>query len=130
MMWKRGFILLWILANEGIEEAELLEGIRKQLSTIDDDLEQLLRDLLAENIAEERENGLYITENAKPLLKLMLNAEDNTRMVFSEYMDENGNTIRGIRSYNMAYKNGDKILYDFFGEYETYKLIRDKINAK
>lgn len=128
-MWRRGFILLWILANEGIEEAELLEGIRKQLSAIDDDLEQLLKDLLAENIVEER-NGLYITENAKPLLKLMLNADDNTRMVFSEYTDENGNTIRGIRSYNMAYKNGDKILYDFFGEYETYKLIRDKMNAK
>lgn len=129
-MWRRGFILLWILANEGIEEAELLEGIRKQLSAIDDDLEQLLKDLLTENIVEERENGLYITENAKPLLKLMLNADDNTRMVFSEYTDENGNTIRGIRSYNMAYKNGDKILYDFFGEYETYKLIRDKMNAK
>lgn len=126
-MWKRGFILLWILANEGIKEGELVAGVQKQLQDVEENLNELVSSLLEEHYIEKRDDKLYMTDFAKKYIDLILDNEDSARFVFSEYIDKNGNKVKGIRSYNLAYSNNDVILYDFYGDFKTYKTFRDTL---
>lgn len=128
-MWERGYLLLWIKANQGRTWSDIERDLAKYLNHFKINFRKTeLDELKQRHLVAEKDGMLNISELGNKLCDELVKQNRSIRLVFSEFGD-NGEILKGIRSYIKALKNNDKVLYDFSGKYEQFKKMNNRLKG-
>ena len=128
-MWERGYLLLWIKANQGRSWSDIERDLDKYLNHFKINFRKTeLDELKQRHLVAEKDGMLNISELGNKLCDELVKQNRSIRLVFSEFGD-NGENLKGIRSYIKALKNNDKVLYDFSGKYEQFKKMNNRLKG-
>lgn len=128
-MWERGYLLLWIKANQGRSWSDIERDLDKYLNHFKINFRKTeLDELKQRHLVAEKDGMLNISELGNKLCDELVKQNRSIRLVFSEFGD-NGEILKGIRSYIKALKNNDKVLYDFSGKYEQFKKMNNRLKG-
>ena len=128
-MWEIGYLLLWIKANQGRSWSDIERDLDKYLSHFKINFRKTeLDELKQRHLVAEKDGMLNISELGNKLCDELVKQNRSIRLVFSEFGD-NGENLKGIRSYIKALKNNDKVLYDFSGKYEQFKKMNNRLKG-
>lgn len=128
-MWERGYLLLWIKANQGRSWSDIERDLDKYLKHFKINFRKTeLDELKQRNLVAEKDGMLNISEIGNKLCDELVKQNRSIRLVFSEFGD-NGENLKGIRSYIKALKNNDKVLYDFSGKYEQFRKMNNRLQG-
>lgn len=128
-MWEIGYLLLWIKANQGRSWSDIERDLDKYLNHFKINFRKTeLDELKQRHLVAEKDGMLNISELGNKLCDELVKQNRSIRLVFSEFGD-NGENLKGIRSYIKALKSNDKVLYDFSGKYEQFKKMNNRLKG-